>query len=103
MQAHPTGADPDSVLLALTELVSNAARHGSGPIEVELSGHSGRLLLRVSDGSSALPRQQGPADQAAESGRGIVLVDAVTSQWGVLLQPHGGKTVWCEFRPAPIG
>jgi anti-sigma regulatory factor (Ser/Thr protein kinase) len=96
LEQHPTGSDPDSVVLAMTEMVTNSVRHGTAPIQVELVGDSHLLLLRVSDGSSALP---GPSDRGigAEGGRGLAMIDAVTTRWGVWPRPGGGKTVWCEF------
>jgi anti-sigma regulatory factor (Ser/Thr protein kinase) len=96
LEQHPTGSDPDSVVLAMTEMVTNSVRYGAAPIQVELVGDAHLLLLRVSDGSSTLP---GRSDQGAgaEGGRGLALIDAVTTRWGVWSRPDGGKTVWCEF------
>ena len=50
------------------------------------------------DRSSVWPRRRTPGE-AATSGRGLLLVDAVADRWGV--EPRGdGKAVWCEFGPA---
>ena len=96
LEQNPTDSDPDSVVLAMTEMVTNSVRYGAAPIQVELVGDSHLLLLRVSDGSSALP---GRSDRGigAEGGRGLAVIDAVTTRWGVWPRPGGGKTVWCEF------
>ena len=97
MEQHPTpGIDPDSVVLSLTELVTNSIRHGTGPVDIELAGDEASLCLAVRDCSDDLPSQRG-ARPDAEGGRGIVVMESVTTRWGVRPLPSGGKTVWCEF------
>jgi len=97
MEQHPTeGIDPDSVILSLTELVTNSIRHGTGPVDIELAGDADSLILAVGDCSDDLPRQR-DARSDAEGGRGIVVLESVTTRWGVRPLPAGGKTVWCEF------
>ncbi|MGW1544261.1 ATP-binding protein [Streptomyces sp. NPDC002309] len=84
----------DSVLLT-SELVGNAVMHGPRTsITVNLLQVGDRLLLEVTDASSARPavRQSGPED---EQGRGMYLVQAIASAWGSRRESHGGKTTWC--------
>lgn len=97
---HPTGVDPDDVLLAMTEAVTNSACHGSPPVSVQLTDDARRLRMEVTDGSDVLPRipVQGVAQ---EGGRGLFLVEALTETWGVSMTADGGKTVWCVFQPVP--
>jgi anti-sigma regulatory factor (Ser/Thr protein kinase) len=95
MARQQCSADPDSVVLAMTEMVTNSVRHGSSPVDVEISVVAGLVLLRVSDCSDDMPRQP-RSGESATGGRGIALIDAVTSRWGVQYRPIG-KTVWCEF------
>lgn len=49
---------------------------------------------------AGLSHGSGPLDdvlaQAAESGRGFLLVTALADRWGVEPYPPGGKTVWAE-------
>jgi two-component sensor histidine kinase len=97
MERHPSAADPDSVVLALTEMVSNSVRHGAGSVDVELSADDGSLLLQVSDCSDDLPRQL-RGDHSWSGGRGMIVVDALASRWGVQYRAEVGKIVWCEFR-----
>ena len=99
MDRYPTfGVDPDCVVLSLNELVTNSIRHGTGAVDIELAEGSRHLLLVVSDGSDDLPRQP-RAPITAEGGRGMVVVDQLTTRWGVHRLPDGGKAVWCEFAP----
>jgi len=94
---HPAqGVDPEIVVLSMNELVTNSIRHGCGPVDVELVDNSCHLLLGVSDKSEDMP-QKAPVSPGAEGGRGIMMVEGLTTRWGVLRLPSGGKTVWCEF------
>ena len=95
-QNSPVAADPDTVVLAMTEMVTNSIRHASGPVEVVLTGDSRVLVVGVSDRSDVLPHQS-PPEIEAEGGRGLMLLEQLASRWGVRTHPHGGKTVWCEF------
>jgi anti-sigma regulatory factor (Ser/Thr protein kinase) len=99
MDQQQGSADSDSVVLALTELVTNSVRHGTTPVDVELSVDARLVLLRVSDCSEDMPRQR-RSGESAKGGRGITLIEALSSRWGVRYRPVG-KTVWCEFPAWP--
>jgi anti-sigma regulatory factor (Ser/Thr protein kinase) len=93
-----TRADLDDAVLAVSELITNAVLHGDGPVEVRVSHRPGLLRVEVTDDGRAvpLPRHAGLGD---ERGRGLHIVDAVTSRWGVAPKRSGrGKTVWFEVR-----
>ncbi|MEU2755661.1 PAS domain S-box protein [Streptomyces violascens] len=90
----------DTAVLLTCELVTNALLHTGGetllaarPVRREGGGRA--LRLSVTDASPASPRRRAATDQAT-SGRGMLLVEELTSDWGV--EPRGnGKTVWCEI------
>ncbi|MFD7163601.1 ATP-binding protein [Streptomyces violascens] len=92
----------DVIKLVTSELVTNSVVHGHEPITVGLCLDDSRLLLVVHDGSDEPPiRQAGATDE--ESGRGLLLVDALASRNGWSKTAHG-KKVWAEFDlpvPAP--
>ncbi|MEU3920447.1 SpoIIE family protein phosphatase [Streptomyces sp. NPDC029004] len=90
----------DDVELAAGELLVNVLLHTEGgavlTLEV-LPEPVRRVRLWVKDRSSVWPRRRTPGE-AATSGRGLMMIDAVASRWGV--EPRGeGKAVWCEFEP----
>lgn len=91
----------DDVLLCVSELATNALRHGTAGNEqflIKLTENETRLRVEVHDPSRRRPRlQQSATDDV--TGRGLLLVNALADGWGV--EPRGhGKLVWCEFRIA---
>ncbi|MGW2270765.1 SpoIIE family protein phosphatase [Streptomyces yangpuensis] len=79
--------------LMLSELVTNAVRYGSEPIQVRLI-HDRSLICEVSDGSSTAPHLRRAAT-TDEGGRGLFLVAQLSQAWGARYTPHG-KVIWAE-------
>ena len=84
----------DEVLLAVSELATNAAMHAGTAFYVHAHHARGVVRIGVHDGSLTLPllRAAGPA-----GGRGLALVESVASAWGADPLPGAGKVVWCAF------
>lgn len=90
----------DTACLLVSELLSNAVRHAGGPLRLRLRRTGDELSVEVCDGSPILPRARAvcPDD---ESGRGLLLVEALASAWGTL-PTEEGKAVWFSVPlPAP--
>ncbi|MFI6084859.1 ATP-binding protein [Streptomyces sp. NPDC051217] len=90
----------ETAALLLSELVTNALRHGSPPgreIVVTVSRCDGLLRLEVEDAGDALPRSRtpGPID---ECGRGLALIAALADDWGVAGRQGPGKRVWVTLK-----
>jgi anti-sigma regulatory factor (Ser/Thr protein kinase) len=79
-------------VLLTTELVMNAVLHGAGPVRVHAAWGEGSVRVEVDDQSAQLP-VLGEMDRTASSGRGLRLVDGLSSAWGVSPR-ETGKTVW---------
>jgi anti-sigma regulatory factor (Ser/Thr protein kinase) len=80
------------VLLLTSELVTNAVRHGAGAVGLHVRWGGDDVRVEVEDQSPEWPVMR-VADHAALKGRGLVLVDGLSSGWGVV--PMGaGKKVW---------
>ncbi|MFD8967986.1 ATP-binding protein [Streptomyces sp. NPDC059568] len=99
-----------TVELVVSELVTNAVRHGvclcgctRGPVSLSILRTENRLRVEVADPSRTPPRWPvGPAPAGLdasdpEEGRGLLLVTALAADWGDHAGPVRGKVVWCEF------
>jgi anti-sigma regulatory factor (Ser/Thr protein kinase)/ABC-type transporter Mla MlaB component len=85
--------------IVVTELVTNAVEHAASASVVEAERRGDTFLLRVRDFDLApLPEAHLP-DPRSPRGRGLAMVAAVASAWGV--ESHrDGKTVWAELTTA---
>jgi hypothetical protein len=83
--------------LLVSELVGNAVRHaGAQTFGLTMERRHGWLRVELRDPSRALPCLL-PVHALDISGRGLMLVDKLSSRWGVDLLPRG-KTTWFELR-----
>jgi serine/threonine-protein kinase RsbW len=98
------GADQgtrDGAELVVSELVTNVVCHTeSKTVGCELRLTGARLLVEVADeGWAATAPHPGPGDLEGESGRGLLLVDALSESWGARPAAGGrGHVVWAELR-----
>jgi anti-sigma regulatory factor (Ser/Thr protein kinase) len=83
----------ETAALLVSELVTNAVKHGVPPIELAvLCGPEHVLQVRVRDAGNGLPTPV-VAQAGEEGGRGLALTQLLSDDWGV--DPdHLGKTVW---------
>ncbi|WP_051845371.1 ATP-binding protein [Streptomyces sp. NRRL S-813] len=89
----------DSVVLAVSELVTNAHAHAGTDAQLILTWDEKCLHVTVHDASTRLPRQR-HADDSALGGRGLLLVDALADGWQVRRCPRGKDVTAC-FQPPP--
>lgn len=103
----------DVAILLVSELVTNAVVHAGSPLQVTVCISEGVLEIAVRDNDPRLPSRRRSDDQRravpsaetrmlaeeAESGRGIVLVDALAEEWGVA-RLSSGKQVWFRLAVA---
>ncbi|WP_406431502.1 SpoIIE family protein phosphatase [Streptomyces sp. NBC_00631] len=79
--------------LILSELVTNAIRHGRAPIGVRLL-RDRTLICEVCDASTTSPHLRYAAS-TDEGGRGLFLVAQIAERWGTRYTP-AGKVIWAE-------
>jgi anti-sigma regulatory factor (Ser/Thr protein kinase) len=85
--------DPTTAVLLTSELVTNAIKHEPGEnVVLVITSACGELRVDVHDTSCSVPVQVDvPAD--AEAGRGLMLVDSLSTNWG-FYWTAGGKAVY---------
>jgi DNA-binding NarL/FixJ family response regulator len=97
------GLEPllDDALLIVSELTTNAITHAHSPCGLRLVRTPTTLRIEVVDEGAGSPEPQ-PPSTTEESGRGVHLVAALTSAWGIEVVEGEGKLVWAEL-PIPEG
>jgi anti-anti-sigma factor len=83
-----------------TELVANAVQHAGTMISLHLRRGPRYLHIAVRDGSPEPPVSTPEVSLRPEAQRGLLLVRAVSSQWGSLAAA-GGKVVWAVLPIVP--
>ncbi|MET7496113.1 SpoIIE family protein phosphatase [Streptomyces sp900116325] len=98
-QLHAWGLDDLAYVteLVVSELVTNAIRYASAPVQLRLIKER-TLICEVSDASSTAPHLR-RARIFDEGGRGLMLVAQLTERWG-MRHTGTGKTIWAE-QPLP--
>ncbi|MCG6495813.1 ATP-binding protein [Kitasatospora sp. A2-31] len=95
-----------SARLVVAELAANAITHGRVPgrmFELGLAltpTAAGGALLRIEVSDCRGDRYPAPGalpTADSQSGRGLMLIDALADRWGAVPRPPGGKTVWAEI------
>ena len=81
--------------LLVSELVTNAIRHGRGSVELRLRRSPTKLVVEVLDYSGTLPQRRDAAVED-ENGRGLLLVSLLAHRWGSR-RTSTGKVVWAEL------
>jgi anti-sigma regulatory factor (Ser/Thr protein kinase) len=85
-------------MLLMSELVTNAIRHGKGAVRLAIKKFPSRLCVEVSDTGSGRPVTRSPRTDGAD-GRGLILIERLASEWGVTpSKDHAAKTVWFTLR-----
>ena len=79
--------DPDIAILLTSDLVADALwRQASGTIKLTVACADGRLRVEVHGAAPVLPW---PADSRTVPGPGVVLVAALSDDWGRYRTPEG--------------
>lgn len=95
----------DEARSIVSELVTNAVEVGPGPmrdpsglalVAVQVRVQGGALVIEVWDRHPKLPAPRTAGDDD-ENGRGLHLVEAFSSRWGVWEAESGGKIVWADI------
>ena len=86
----------DSAVLVASELAANAVTHADSGFRIRISLAPTTLRIDVSDSGEGTPEPQ-RLSISEEHGRGLHLIDALTTAWGLDDAPGIGKVVWAEL------
>lgn len=91
----------DTVVLLADELVTNAVVHARTSLQLDLVVTATEIRAIVTDASSVVPRPRSEVvlapEDLAEGGRGLRLVELLSTRWGV--EPiASGKRIWFTVR-----
>jgi anti-sigma regulatory factor (Ser/Thr protein kinase) len=82
--------------LCISELAANALAHTEGVFGVSVGHQDGTTHISVTDESTTVPQVLEPGD-TTPSGRGLLIVQSVSSRWGYDRNGDEGKTVWFDL------
>ena len=85
----------DTAELLVSEVVTNAVRHARTSVELVIARLSDRVRFEAWDDGDGSPVVI-HADSMDESGRGVWLVETLSTDWGFLFQGRR-KGVWFEL------
>lgn len=85
----------DDAVLVTTELVTNAIMHARSPFTVSIRRNDGSVTIGVGDRAPVPVSHQVP-EPSDVSGRGLLLVDALSDSWGQSVEADG-KLVWADL------
>jgi anti-sigma regulatory factor (Ser/Thr protein kinase) len=99
LDIHLSDQAMENVELLAGEVIANAVLYTDAPCDVAVTRTGKWLRVEVTDTDPCLPSavEAGPDD---ESGRGLLLVNALADAWGTRPEPMG-KTTWFEIAPEP--
>ncbi|MCZ4102234.1 MULTISPECIES: ATP-binding protein [Streptomyces] len=83
----------DTVILVVSELVTNALRHGGGTFTLRLTAHPDTIEVAVDDPSPRAPRMRTPDLNGGTGGFGWPMVNRLAHTTTVTSRAAGGKTV----------
>jgi hypothetical protein len=106
VRSWEVSVDPDDAVLLTSELVTNAVQREPGqPVVLVISSSGGQLRVDVHDTSHSLPTVT-DVSADAETGRGLLLVAALSADWGCYPTPTGKAvyfTLASQAQPASHG
>ncbi|MCX5078626.1 ATP-binding protein [Streptomyces sp. NBC_00513] len=83
----------ETVVLVVSELVTNALRHGGGTATMSLTAYPDGIEVAVHDSSPQAPRMRTPDLNGGTGGFGWPMVNRPAQATTVTCRPSGGKTV----------
>jgi anti-sigma regulatory factor (Ser/Thr protein kinase) len=88
------------VRLLVSELASNAIEHATTSFHLAVYRASETIRVAVTDYGAGIPTMRSVGPDAVR-GRGLEIVDMLSTQWAVQQEADSAKTVWFNLKLAP--
>lgn len=85
----------NAVQAVVSELVANAVLHAESDVDLFVRVDDDAVRVEIVDYGGGVPTMLAPPVEA-DRGRGLMVVDALASRWGVVFE-DAWKAVWAEF------
>jgi anti-sigma regulatory factor (Ser/Thr protein kinase) len=101
-EGHASGGAPiaDDIILIVSELVTNSLRARAQSVSVRLRRLHDSIEIHVQDNGEGWPTLQSPTESDLH-GRGLVIVGALSSEWGVTACSNDETAVWAKVALLP--
>jgi hypothetical protein len=83
----------EAVELMVSELATNCIRHTDSGFELTITRAGGDIRVEATDGAGGRPEMRSPKP-TDPTGRGLKIIDMLSTEWGVDQRAASGKTVW---------
>jgi anti-sigma regulatory factor (Ser/Thr protein kinase) len=93
-----------TIELMVSELASNCIRHTNAGFELAIVRTEAEIRVEATDDAGGVPTKRTP-EPTDPAGRGLQIIDMLSSSWGVQRRSTAGKTVWFTVdvrTPAPL-
>lgn len=99
LRSHNYSGDIQGIVLLVSELVTNAVRHGAPPIALNLDTSGAAVKVSVEDAAVERPPVRGHENgQPRIGGYGLNIVEQVADAWGWTPVSPGRKSVWFTMK-----
>lgn len=85
-----------AIELMVSELATNCVRHTAESFEISVEHIPGQIRVQATDCGEGKPQMRSPAPTDPH-GRGLRIIDALATDWGVEIGPGEKKQVWFEL------
>jgi anti-sigma regulatory factor (Ser/Thr protein kinase) len=98
LRGRGLGSVVDDARLLVSELATNAVTHGGTAFSVTLTRCDELVQITVADGAPMPAHASSRPAPHDVSGRGLPIVEHLSSDWGVATRTDGGKCVWATLQ-----